>query len=83
MMMGHFAWICVICFNFVKYKKKTWKGEMIKKICFKRGERNDTYLTHVSRLLQSIDSLEKIEKNKSFQSDQSISLSLNYILANL
>ena len=27
-----------------------------------RRERNDTYLTHVWRLLQSIESLEKIEK---------------------
>ena len=32
----------------------------------KRGERSDTYLTHVLRLLQSIENLEKIGKNLKF-----------------
>ena len=33
----------------------------------KRGERSDTYLTHVCRLPQSIESLERMDKNWIFQ----------------
>ena len=39
---------------------KTWKGGKKK---LNRGERSNTYLTHVFRLQWSIDSLGKIVKN--------------------
>ena len=38
----------------------------VKKL-LKRRERNNTYLTHVCRLLWSIECLEKIKTNRSFQ----------------
>ena len=49
------TWICGRYFN------QIWKSEVNKKLLNLGGRRN-TYLTHVCRLLQSIERLEKIEE---------------------
>ena len=48
-----------------KCKKKTWKGEMIKNK-LQRGERSDSCITQICRLLWSVVSPE----NRSFQATQ-------------
>ena len=49
----------------VNVKGKPWKGEKTKSN-MKRGEKSNTYLTHVCILLQNVESLERMEKNGSF-----------------
>ena len=52
----------LVLFNY-ECKIQICKGEKTK-YRLKTGEMSDTYLTHVCRLWQSVDSLERIDKKK-------------------
>ena len=52
--------------NYHKYKRKTWKGNMIKNMLTRR-KASDTYLDTVSRHRWSRQITMKIDKNCSFQ----------------
>ena len=45
-----------------RVKQMHTSGNQMKVYSFKREETSDTYLTHVCRLLQSVESLERTDK---------------------
>jgi hypothetical protein len=56
---------CGLCLGYVMYIM--WKEKT--ENCLTKGERRDTYLTHVCRLLQSVKCVERIDKKLKFSAN--------------